>query len=42
MNDDFADQAARNMQSAFANFLFDPFHAGLRGLLTGFIDIIAA
>lgn len=37
---EFAIQAARNMQSAFANFLFDPFQGGLRGMLTGFIDTI--
>jgi hypothetical protein len=32
----FADQAARNMQSAFADFLFDPFAQGLDGMLAGF------
>lgn len=36
----FAEQAAKNMQSAFANFLFDPFQDGLRGMLKGFIDTI--
>jgi hypothetical protein len=36
----FADQAARNMQSAFADFLFDPFDKGIKGMLKGFIDII--
>lgn len=35
-----ADEAARNMQDAFANFLFDPFEDGLRGMLKGFIDIV--
>ena len=35
-----ADQAARNMQDAFANFLFDPLQDGLDGMLKGFIDII--
>jgi hypothetical protein len=32
----FADQAARNMQSAFANFLFDPFEEGVEGMLKSF------
>ena len=36
----FAQQAANNMQSAFANFLFDPFKEGLRGMLSGLIDTI--
>jgi len=36
----FAEQAARNMQDQFANFLFDPFQDGLDGLLRGFIDTI--
>lgn len=36
----FADEAARNMQDAFADFLFDPFEDGLKGMLRGFIDII--
>lgn len=36
----FAKQAANNMQSAFADFLFDPFKDGLKGMLSGFIDII--
>ncbi len=31
-----ADQAARNMQSTFADFLFDPFKDGLGGMVTGF------
>jgi hypothetical protein len=35
-----ADQAARNIQDSFANFLFDPFQDGLRGMLTGFIDVV--
>lgn len=34
----FADQASRNMQNAFAEFLFDPFHSGLDGMLKGFVD----
>jgi hypothetical protein len=37
---EFASQAARNMQTAFANFLFDPFQDGLRGMLKGFVDTI--
>lgn len=36
----FADEAARNMQDAFAEFLFDPFQDGLKGMLHGFIDIV--
>lgn len=32
----FADEAARNMQDAFADFLFDPFDEGLRGMLRNF------
>jgi hypothetical protein len=38
--DQFAVQAARNLQSAFADFLFDPFEEGLKGMLRGFVDII--
>lgn len=36
----FAIQAARNIQSAFADFLFDPFEEGIKGMLKGFIDAI--
>ena len=36
----FAEQAAKNMQTAFADFLFDPFQNGLKGMLKGFIDTI--
>ena len=36
----YAEQAARNMQDAFADFLFDPFEGGLKGMLRGFIDVI--
>lgn len=36
----YADQAARNMQTAFADFLFDPFQDGLKGMLKGFLDVI--
>ncbi|WP_223482377.1 hypothetical protein [Stenotrophomonas sp. OVS01A] len=32
----FADQAARNMQDAFADFLFDPFSEGVGGMVQGF------
>ena len=32
----FADQAARNMQDAFADFLFDPFDKGLKGMVASF------
>ena len=34
----YAEQAARNMQDVFADFLFDPFDKGLKGMLRGFID----
>lgn len=36
----FSIQAARNMQSAFADFLFDPFEKGLDGLLQSFIQTL--
>lgn len=36
----FAEQAGRNMQDAFADFLFDPFEEGLDGMLEGFADIL--
>jgi hypothetical protein len=36
----FAQQAASNIQSAFADFLFDPFSNGLKGMVKGFIDAI--
>jgi phage-related minor tail protein len=36
----YAEQAARNMQSAFADFLFDPFKDGLDGLLDNFGKIL--
>lgn len=32
----YADQAARNMQSAFADFLFDPFKNGVDGMVESF------
>jgi len=34
---EFSKQAARNIQSAFAEFLFDPFEDGLDGLLQNFL-----
>lgn len=36
----FGEEAARNIQDAFAQFLFDPFKDGLRGMLLGFVNII--
>lgn len=36
----YAEQGARNMQSALADFLFDPFKDGLDGMLKGFVDVI--
>lgn len=36
----FAIQAARNMQGQFANFLFDPFEDGVKGMTAGFINAI--
>ncbi|MCP4377730.1 MAG: tape measure protein, partial [bacterium] len=33
-------QAARNIQSAFADFLFDPFDEGLSGLVSNFADAL--
>ena len=35
---EFGIQAARNIQSAFADFLFDPFDEGLEGMLRNFAD----
>jgi hypothetical protein len=35
-----AEQAGRNMQDAFAQFLFDPFKGGLSGMLKGFITTV--
>lgn len=37
---EFAKQAAANIQSSFADFLFDPFENGLRGMLSGFLNVI--
>lgn len=36
----FAEEAAKSMQSAFADFLFDPFENGLKGMLAGFLNVI--
>lgn len=35
-----AEQAGRNMQDAFAQFLFDPFKGGLSGMLKGFVTTV--
>ena len=37
---EFAKQAAANMQDMFAQFLFNPFDGGVKGMLKGFIDAI--
>ena len=37
---EYAKRAAQNMQDAFADFLFDPFEDGLKGMLKSFIDTI--
>lgn len=34
------DQAARNIQDSFADFLFDPFDKGLKGMLKSFADTL--
>jgi hypothetical protein len=36
----FAQEAARQMQQSFADFLFDPFKNGLKGMLSGFLNVI--
>ncbi len=36
----FAEQAGRNIQDAFADFLFDPFDKGLKGMLQSFSDTL--
>ncbi len=38
--DEFSKSAARNIQSSFADFLFDPFAEGLDGMAKGFLDIL--
>lgn len=35
-----ASAAAQNIQTSFANFLFDPFQNGIKGMLKGFVDMI--
>jgi len=37
---EFATQAARNIQTSFADFLFGPFDKGLKGMLRGFADTV--
>ena len=37
---EFGRAAAESMQSAFADFLFDPFDKGVKGMLEGFIQVI--
>ena len=37
---EFARQAAKNMQDAFADFLFDPFAQGAKGMLKSFADTV--
>jgi tape measure domain-containing protein len=36
----YAIQAARNQQTAFAQFLFDPFQDGVKGMAAGFLNAI--
>lgn len=36
----FADQAARNMQDAFADFLFNPFDQGVKGMVRSFAQAL--
>lgn len=38
--DAYSEQAARNMQDAFADFLFDPFKDGVDGMLVNFLNTI--
>lgn len=38
--DTFAKRASENIQDAFAEFLFDPFQDGLKGMAKGFIDTV--
>ena len=38
--EEFAIQAARNTQDAFAEFLFDPFDSNLKGLVSNFADTL--
>lgn len=39
-SEQFAIQAARNIQSAFADFLFDPFEDGLKGMFQSFASTL--
>lgn len=38
--DEAAKQAARNIQDSFADFLFDPFDKGVKGMLQSFLDAV--
>jgi len=38
--DQYAVQAARNIQTSLANFLFDPFNDGLKGMVTGTLNAV--
>lgn len=38
--DQYAIQAARNIQTSLANFLFDPFEDGLKGMVRGVADAV--
>lgn len=38
--EEIAKQAAQNIQTAFADFLFDPFEGGLKGMLQNFSDTL--
>lgn len=37
---EFAKQGARNIQTAFADFLFDPFDGGVKGMVSGFAEAL--
>lgn len=37
---EFGKKAAQNIQDAFADFLFDPFEDGMRGMLKNFVDTL--
>lgn len=38
--EEFGKQAASNIQDAFADFLFDPFDEGIKGMAKGFVDAV--
>lgn len=40
MMENFAESAAQNIQSAFADFLFDPFDGGIKGMVSSFADAL--